>query len=314
MDQFSDFNIEFESNDIELVDFGDEIKDNISIDLCIICKKCNVEKDNKCLECLIELNKCKTCKIFCPMPNELYCSECKSVVQYEGINLTINQILDLPSTTFKSQQMNKHLEEIFDHYKMTNNLKQKLIKNVNEFKILLNQCKNKSPGEVFCILDGQRDFPVCSLLAKHADQLLNDCMAPVSESHKYRYVHAIAPFIYDIWNTTCTSGVLLCYYKDFGSLTSCPNNHKTLFGLWERNINSNFTYDLNDVDICNCIVCNKSIQLQSKKVRCKSCYGYVHKGCVILYGGGVIRAHCPSCNVEWAKDETQHGFDGMIIQ
>lgn len=226
----SDF-IEFncETNEEVIVDFTQNLS------MCHKCDKYYIYQDNLCSYCLKGIKMCKKCKEYYAPINELFCSECKPEIQFDGMELTIDQILNLPISKFKGNMMSKNIELIFDFYKNQRNRKHKLLKNVNEFNILLNLCKGKSSGEIYCILDGYRDFNQVLLLAKFADQLLGQCLENIDSEKQYMYVHAIAPFIFDVWNTSRLHHVLECYYKDLGSLTTCPNSEKTLFELWECN-------------------------------------------------------------------------------
>lgn len=255
------------------VEFEDKIPDG----MCLECKEFNIVKDNKCTFCVNGIIKCIKCKEYYCKPNKTYCSECEIVLQYNGLELTIKQVLDLPTSTFKGIQIENHLEEIFNYFKTANGIKNKLIKNINEFKILLNSCKDKSSGEIFCILDGQRDFSSCMLPAKYAVQLLDQSIQnAVTDS--YKYIHAIAPFIYDIWNFPGKYSVLDCYYRDFGDLNKCPNDLKYLCQLWGRCIRPMAVSNLNSVYLCDC-KCGEPIELHDNKVRCSSCLKYSHKSC-----------------------------------
>lgn len=48
-----------------------------------------------------------------------------------------------------------------------------------------------------------------------------------------RLMHAIGPYMYDVWNCRCSDSNFLCYYKDFGDLTRIPTRTKDLFKLWD---------------------------------------------------------------------------------
>lgn len=299
MDKWDDFNHELLSCDI--VDF----EEKVPIGVCIQCKRFGANETNKCSYCISGIIKCTKCKSFYTKPYELYCSGCNVALLYNGVNLTIKQILDLPDCPFKGIQINDHLEEIFNDFKTKTGIKYKLIKNVNEFKILLNQCKDKSSGEIFCILDGQRNFVFCSLPAKFADQLLDQCMQSNVDPHEYRYVHAIAPFIYDIWNFPSKNSVLDCYYREFGELNKCPSNIKDLYSLWGRCMNPFAINNLTNVDLCKC-VCGETIELHDKKIKCSSCFGYIHKYC--------LTGKCPMCNADWLSESAKNKFfSGMCV-
>lgn len=251
--------------------------------LCFKCEKYNICQDNLCSFCFKNINKCRNCKNYFTPENEIYCSNCGLEMRYFGINLTIDQILNLINCPFKSQQMNNNIINIYDYYKQINNRKHKILKSKNEFKLLMNLCKDKSSGEVYCILDGFRDFNSVLLSAKYADKLLIQFNEKTNTNSYYRYIHAIAPFIFDIWNTNNKNNVFLCYFKDFGALTSCPNSDKKLFELWNRCININCSGTFSDCVIQKCEICNKPIYISEKKIRCLKCYNYLHFDCCNSY-------------------------------
>lgn len=44
-----------------------------------------------------------------------------------------------------------------------------------------------------------------------------------NENNEYKIIHAICPYVLDIWNVVYNHRILLCYYKYFGELTKSPN-------------------------------------------------------------------------------------------
>lgn len=279
--------------DIDTIEFDDDTEVSF-VDIDIMCKTCHelcAHKDGKCSYCLKGNKKCNECKLYWAPKDKLYCSECEPIVQYLGIELTVEQIVKLPNSGFKGKKMNEHLNELFALFKA-----EKCIKNIiTSNPILLNLCKDKSPGEVFCTLDGQRGFIPCMLPATFADKLLDQCIETVSSDKQYKYIHAIAPFILDVWNMPQKHGVLECYYKDTGSLRKCPNNLEELHSLWKRSIGAYFIHDLDDVIVCDCVVCADPIKLKTKKFRCKACYGNIHYECIKAIATG----ECPYCDAKW---------------
>jgi len=282
IESYVDLSIEQNSslndNDNNISNSYVEFEDMIIDGMCVQCKEYKAVINDKCSYCAAGIIKCIKCKEYYCKPNKIYCSECEVMLQYDGLELTLQQIIDLPVSKFKSIQINDHLEEIFKYFKTSTGIENKLIKNVNEFKIILNNCKDKSSGELFCILDGQRDFFPCMLPAKYAVQLLDQCTQNVTDS--WRYIHAIPPFIYDVWNFPDKYSVLDCYYRDFGDLNKCPNDTKALYQLWLRCIRPMALSNLTNVVLCNC-KCGLSILLHEDKVRCSSCFKYSHKYCAV---------------------------------
>ena len=285
-----DIDIEYQSD--ELV----TLKDSIKQDMCSICNEYHISENDKCSYCAQGISKCIKCKTYYSPIEKLHCSECEQLLTYDGVGLTMDQLINLPTSAFKGISMSERLEEVFEYYKTKNNLKHKLIKNINEFKILQNLCKNASSGEIYCILNGQRDYHICVLPAKYADQLLDQCMETCTSENQYKYIHAIAPFIFDVWNLPSKHAVLDCYYREFGNFTKCPNSSEKLFETWGRCIRAYQAYNLDNVKLKDCNTCKNSLYLVNKKIRCKSCLEYIHAECIY------ILPKCSSCNIYWIKD------------
>ena len=281
--------------DIDTTEFSEDETSEVSfVDIdgkCITCHEYKAQKEGKCSYCVKGIKKCNECKLYWAPVGKPYCSECEPIVQYFGIELTLDQIIKLPNCAFKSKKMNEHLTELFELFKTKKGIKNVITSN----PILLNLCKDKSPGEVFCTLDGQRGFMPCMLPANFADKLLDQCLATVSSDKQYKYIHAIAPFIFDVWNMPQKHGVLECYYKDTGSLEKCPNKLEDLHDLWNRSIKAYFISDLDDVNVCDCVVCADPIKLKTRKFRCKACYGNIHYECI----KALVTGECPYCDVKW---------------
>jgi hypothetical protein len=247
-------------------------------------------------------SKCIKCGSYFSQSSEYHCSDClisiKLEAKYETEILTIDDIIALPKCTFKKNKIINQLEIIFDDYKKKKNIKAKLIKNINEFKILENLCKDKSTGEVFAILDGHRDFPRCMLLAKYADKLLATCMNDMKiENKKYQYIHVIAPFIFDVWNMSSKHNVLLCYYLEFGQLTECPDNINTIYELWNRAVFTQFYNEMTEIKLCKCIYCYTDILSNYIKIKCKKCWNYIHIDCFNHRTTNM----CKYCSNEWTN-------------
>ena len=214
----------------DFVEFVEPIDD---VSLCSECHIYYKVKDDKCTYCAANIFKCILCKEFYTAPNEQHCSGCKCKLEYEGKEVSLDEIIAMPRCAFKSAMINNHLVDFFEKYKVeTNQTDAILVKTQPMLTNIINVCKGKPSGEVLAILDGLRDMPKIFLYAKDAEKLLaavieaaKNVSKTVKEHDKYlyedyKYIHAIAPYILDVWNTTDTNGVLACYYKDTGSLQS----------------------------------------------------------------------------------------------
>lgn len=275
------------SPDEYLCDFIDDNK-------CITCQKYYIVKNNKCSMCLQNIMKCIRCHDFYAPQNEIYCRDCSVHVKFADKTLTVAEILELPPGSFKSLKMNEHLEDIFEIFKVSTGFANAILKNHNKFKILLKICEGKSSGYIFCMLDGQNDFPATILPAKYADELLTQCLASHQSNIQYQYIHAICPFVLDPWNMKTNNTVLKCYYTDFGDMVTCPNNLNSLANLWCRSIHHYFTNNTTDEFLSLCEECDVSVMLHSpKKLKCKNCSTYFHFDCM------KDKKQCPECDIKW---------------
>ena len=186
----------------------------------------------------MENEKCKRCHEFWSVKNREHCSQCQFSIDnnYNASNMTVKEILELPSCHFKSECMQLHLVKFFDLFKGATKIKHTIITNPTEFHLLLTLCRGLKPDKIHHTLNGKLDFKPCILPAKYANQLLDECMNGDIESEKYKYIHAIGPFILDPWNMPNANNVFVCYYKEAGNLTKCQNNHESLFGMWKRHL------------------------------------------------------------------------------
>jgi len=252
----------------------------------IKCIECNelypMENSSYCSVCsTIQKPVCVICKEYFPVDGKIYCVDCEMHKYFEGKTWTALEIIALPTSSFKSTKLNDNLEIVFEQYKKGTGLKTKVLKNEGMFKQLLLLGKGKSSGEIFRILDGQTDFPPVLLLAKYADQLLSQMFADNNDKDHWKYVHAICPFVFDLWNIKTNNMVLKCYHTHFGELVRCPGNVVELFRLWNRSMNHYMVEGVNDVKLSECDVCGDEVMLKSKnKLKCKSCYKYSHYGCI----------------------------------
>lgn len=164
---------------------------------------------------------------------------------------------------------------------------------INKLNILSNLVKEKNSGEIYAILQGYIcDWFPTILMANEADTLLNtiaEYKFNGNNNHEsmYKYVHAICPFVCDIWNIKNQNSVLLCYYTNFGEM-SCPSTLKSLFSLWTRIINY---MSLANLDVCAmsvCSFCKKNVMLQQEIIICSSCSQIHHKNCKCLCNDNII--------------------------
>src|SRR5438876_392855 len=82
----------------------------------------------------------------------------------------------------------------------------------------------------------------CIKCNNFSEQLVNQSYQGININDKYRYIHAIAPFIFDVWNMSNNHNELTCYYKDMGDLKTCPKSLAELCNLWDRAFFSTFTF------------------------------------------------------------------------
>jgi hypothetical protein len=271
------------------------LDDIIDDDKCVACKEYYIVRDNKCSYCINNINKCILCKLYYAPKNGYHCSECSLILKYIGKELTVKEIIDLPDSSFKSKKMDENLEALFNLYKLKNSIQNSLIKNQNLFESLLKSCKGKHSGEVFCILDGQKDSKPVMLYANQAKQLL-DQMYNSYDDESWKYIHAIAPFIFDVWNILPDYNILECYYKDLGSLTECPKSLDDLHKLWDRPHDRIFTYNLTNCNMDDCKICKSNIRLHDKNlIKCKYCHSHIHLHC----GAIEVATYCQYCGEKW---------------
>lgn len=258
-----------------------------------MCKKCqkyasNKNYDDMCSYCYNNILLCQKCNDNFAPKNEQYCSGCKVEVTYSGLDLSVDDILKLPDCKFKGVKMNEKIYEIFDRYCAEKKIKHQFLASENHFKLLLNLCKNQSSGEIFCILDGHRDLPPTVLYAHQADKLLEQIFSENDDKETWRYVHAVARFVFDVWNMKCKDGVFMCYWQDFGELRSCPSSYNKLKDLWNR-IQSNYLFQVDNALVDACKVCENDMKLSEQLLRCKYCYKCCHLVCFRT-------DRCPSCH------------------
>jgi hypothetical protein len=132
----------------------------------------------------------------------------------------------------KHKFIEDHLYIIFKDFTTKRGLVYNVLNSEGEYALLCQLCKHKSPDQIKKILSGKGDIEPTVLKAQYADKFVNYICQYVSGSEHYKYIHAIAPFIYDVWNSKLTNTVFLCYYKQFGDLVKCPTSSFDLYSLW----------------------------------------------------------------------------------
>jgi len=212
-----------------LVDFDDLEETPHNDNLCEECQEYFITKDNKCSKCLNGEYKCIRCKEYFTTEKDSKCTSCKLYDQYDVDKMTLADVVNLPSSVFKSELMTANLAELYNAYKNIKKNKHKLLVTNTEFELLKKLCYGKQSGEVFAVLDGLHDFPAVILPASFANQLLDEIIKGPDE--RWRYEHAVAPFVLDIWNMQ-NGQIIGCYYNNF-DLKRCPNDINKLFGLWD---------------------------------------------------------------------------------
>lgn len=177
-------------------------------------------------------NKCSNCNDYYVLNDKQYCSNCELVVKYRDVDLSGDEILMLPASDFKREKISGIIEEIYEAFQTIMNIPNVLITN-SQFKILMNLCFDKTPEEIYDIFKGKKDFVACVLRAKQADKLFSAISDDKGEIN-YKYIHAIAPFILDVWNCNTRDGVFVCYYKDIEQPNKCPHDLLKLYKIWSE--------------------------------------------------------------------------------
>lgn len=257
-----------------LVNFDDIDNHTPKKELCQECQEFYIVKNNKCSKCLEEEYKCIQCKEYYTKGKNSKCSCCKLYNQHDVNKMTLNDIINLPTSPFKSEMMTANLAELYNDYKNRLHLRHKLLTNPTEFNLLKNLCQGKNSGEVFVILDGLREFPAVILPASYANQLLDEIVKGPDD--KWRYEHAISSFVLDIWNMN-DGHIINCYYKDTGNITKCPQNIVKLYQLWYRIVKNEFSRrNLPRTLILTCPESHMKVKIytDNKLIICKHCCNY----------------------------------------
>jgi hypothetical protein len=132
----------------------------------------------------------------------------------------------------KHKYIEDNLYVIFKDFTTKCGLTYNVLNSEAEYTLLCQLCKHKSPEQIKRILNGKGEIEPTVLKAQYADKFVNYICRYVSGNDQYKYIHAIAPFIYDVWNSKLTNTVFLCYYKQFGDLVKCPTSSYELYSLW----------------------------------------------------------------------------------
>lgn len=121
-----------------------------------------------------------------------------------------------------------HLMDYYELYQQFSDDNHNIITDQN-FKILMKLSKNQPSRYIARLLDGElQNFPQSVLYAKQGDELLAQCFAYSSEENHWRYIHAVCPFVLDVWNMKTNKSVLECYYKDDTYPNDFPRTFKKL--------------------------------------------------------------------------------------
>lgn len=226
-----------------IVDFNNVEETPHNDNLCEECQEFYIFNNNKCSRCIRNEYKCIKCKEYFSKDKSLKCTSCKLYDDYDVDKMTLEDVINLPNSPFKSELMTANLAELFTDYKNKKNIKHKLLVKTTEFNLLKSLCMGKNSGEVFAILDGRREFPAVIMPASFANQLLDEIVKGPDD--KFRYEHAISSFVLDIWNMQ-NGQIISCYYKDTGDIYRCPNSITKLYELWNRLIKNELSqYNVN---------------------------------------------------------------------
>ena len=160
-----------------------------------------------------------------------YCKTCQLEIESKTKEINITDIYELPHSETKSRLMEANIHKIFAQWQTTSKTEHIIINNSNRYKILKNVCMNATPNSMSNSLNNLFGLP-CKLKAKYADMFLTEIVDSKPVIYQHHYIHTIAPYIFDIWNTTYNNSTFLCYYKDFGELNMCPTNVDRLYSIW----------------------------------------------------------------------------------
>jgi hypothetical protein len=261
------------------------------------CSPKPVPKETK--EAGIKRNECVKChEFYGTKDTDWKCSYCFAVDSGHIENITFKAVTDKTVLApLRRQYLKDNLTKMYSIFKEIFYMDHEPVTEA-KFKMLLGLLKNKSSGEVFAHLNGYRDFPATVLTSNQADRLLSQQGVSDKDSgrNEYQFIHAICPFIFDPWNIVNRNSVLLCYYKDFGELTDCPDSVASLFELWKRIRGASLTW-ISPFDAGDCINCEKTISSREQFVQCRKCKLFYHLKCACN------KKQCQACEAEWIKED-----------
>jgi len=247
----------------------------------------------------MECKVCSVCNEFSAIhviDGKHVCTCCKQRVEYEQAksNLTFDQLYDLlkEEKSFKCRFfITDSVVDIFKKQKYPFEILTK-----HRFKVWLNLLlkHDEFPSEHIIIKFIHsyinRDFAKpCALLATQADTLFLALKSIISDDNLYRYIHEIAPFIVNVWDSMFSDNVFLCYYKDFGELTDAP---LSINDLIERRWHSfkdhhylshykkfiNYRRNYGNIFSSVCLICCDTLFLVDA-TRCPQCLYCFHDQC-----------------------------------
>lgn len=260
---------------------------------------------------------CQKCRAFSPSDNNKFCSSCTVEIVYEPLidEMSLDELEEIPHSEFKRTVYDRRLVDIYNAYKNDNNLHHRLLSN-NEFKQLQILCQNKTSGAIFKILDGLTDFPATILYAKQANKLFDKILEEhPDDKNPYKYIHCICSFVIDPWNLRDDLSVLVCYYKETGYLSKCPNNIEKIHTIW-KNIKIQWgRHNISGEPIYNCPTCDITVFTDQKWLRCKYCHWPHHTDCAVnQYNAGMLKCYkCRKTLHLQSVDKNQNCGDMYII-
>jgi len=239
------------------------------------------------------------------MEKDSKCTTCSMYDKYDVNKMSLDDIIKLPGSFFKSDLMTANLAELYTRYKKKKHLRHKLLVTQTEFNLLKSLCSGKNSGEVFVILDGHRDFPAVIMPANFAIQLLDEIVKGPDES--WRYEHAIASFVLDIWNVPSKT-IIGCYYQNTGSLVRCPNDIKKLYELWDRLRKNSFPrHDITNTLMLTAPTTDIKIFTKDKLIICKHCCNY--NPLLLVDNNYLIPSKCVHCKTPLKKLKKDYIID-----
>jgi hypothetical protein len=196
----------------------------------------------------------------------------------------------------------KNFSKLFYIYSENNNFLFTILKN-NQFKILYQYLKDKTPKETFAVLNGWRSlecgFGRIILESKQADKLFEYqyMNSKLEKNLKHLHVHSIFSSVLDIWNIDSKqNNSIECYKKEIKTPTSSLQElflHFNTLASGSKYIKYFTPISIGDCDICKerliyeieCENSNETI------FQCNNCKCTNHLICLKSL------KKCPNCNI-----------------